>query len=317
MVHDYIEFRRQRNFGDKLSATFEFIKSNYQQLLKILIYIPGPLILLNSIYYIFFIDSRIRSITSILEGDPLAYTTELVSYMLVYSIIALLLVVVFQLTILSFIKLYQTKRNGDISVNEVWTNVKANLLKLLSFYLLFSVTAFLFVGVLAFVAGSNGGFLGSMLIFIVFILFFYLIITFSLFPYVIIIEDKSLNDFLEVINRCFLLIRGKWWSTVGIVIISSLITSIIGGIFSIPVGLSQLSELFTEQSYGLPQLSISELVYSAFVQVLTNVLYIIPVTALAFQYYNLVERNEGTGLMQEIEDEQADSENKDSHEEDY
>lgn len=306
MPREYIIFDKQRNFGDKLSATFEFLKNNYKGLLNIIISIPGPFILLNAFIYVFFVDSKIRSITDFLEGNMVAYTSELASILLIYSIIVLLSTVIFQVSIISFIKIYRQKKSGDITASEVWAISKTDIVKLTLFYIILGFISVLFITILVSMASSNGGFIASLLIFIIFFVLFYLLIVFSLIPYIIVVEDKPVGDFFGIINRSFFLIRGKWWSTFGLLLISVFISSAISGIFSLPVGVSQMTKIFSQSNEGFPTMSTSEMVYSGIVQVVSNVVYIIPVLALSFQYFNLVEKNEGKGLLQEIQDVDSD-----------
>src|SRR5829696_7082986 len=44
---DIITLHRTRNFSRKVNATFEFIKQNFKQLLKAIIFIAGPSVLLS------------------------------------------------------------------------------------------------------------------------------------------------------------------------------------------------------------------------------------------------------------------------------
>ncbi len=45
-----IEFQRYRDFGQIINATFEFLRENFKQLAKAVIFLVGPFILLTGIF---------------------------------------------------------------------------------------------------------------------------------------------------------------------------------------------------------------------------------------------------------------------------
>ncbi|WP_332368768.1 hypothetical protein [Spirosoma telluris] len=106
------------------------------------------------------------------------------------------------------------------------------------------------------------------------------------------------TDFGQTWNRCFVLIRDKWWSTFGIIFVMSIISGVVGLIFTLPAGI--LSFLITAKL--LPDMSgfwliLGNVVATVGSTLLRALIYI----GLGFQYTNLVERQEGRGLQSAID----------------
>jgi hypothetical protein len=106
------------------------------------------------------------------------------------------------------------------------------------------------------------------------------------------------TDFGVTWNRCFQLIRDKWWSTLGLIFVVGLIVVIVGLIFAIPTGIIA----FLTGAKMLPNVSVVWLILGNVINLvgktlLNAVIYI----AIGFQYTNLVERQEGRGMISAID----------------
>ncbi|MDX1628482.1 MAG: hypothetical protein R3345_07270, partial [Fulvivirga sp.] len=107
-------------------------------------------------------------------------------------------------------------------------------------------------------------------------------------------------------SRCFYLIKGKWWSTFALIFVCSIIQSVVSSVFFIP----WYANLIIEMLHNVDQQVFQE--PSTLFQIIngitlmlyficSNLMYSIPLIAIAFQYFNLVERKEARGLMSKIE----------------
>ena len=100
-------------------------------------------------------------------------------------------------------------------------------------------------------------------------------------------------------RRCLYLIRGKWWSTFGLLLVMMIIVGVVLGVLGgvLGGGIVMLGKLA-----GLTETSASRellVVISTALGSLLNLLIYPPLLlAIAFQYFNLVERRDGTGLHQ-------------------
>ena len=105
------------------------------------------------------------------------------------------------------------------------------------------------------------------------------------------IEDEGV---LAALRRSFYLVKGKWWSTLGLYIIISFITGIINYIFMIPMyGLMVTRLMLRLPGSDSELLGVVATSIYAMGWIFTAAL---PLIALMFQYFNLVERKEGVGL---------------------
>lgn len=284
MESQQIVLLRKRDFSQKLNATIEFIRQNFRNLFKSLLYIAGPITLVVGIAVVFiqrsfwlmaedtgFEFSSTRSIETIQQTGLVV----LVSFLAVMMVITV---------VNSYIKVYGRKGPSDIEVNEVWQETKKHYFSVL---LASIIVAFVTV-VATFFFIIPGIYVGVAL---------------SLIFIIIIFEDK--NPF-DAFGRCFKLISGKWWSTFGLIIIVGILQYVIGLVFSTPLLIFQFLNVFNSlETLDMNNLNTgNQIIYITLSTISTVASYFLSALlyiALAFQYFNLVERKEATGLMSEIQ----------------
>jgi hypothetical protein len=106
---------------------------------------------------------------------------------------------------------------------------------------------------------------------------------------------------IEGLSRSLSLVKGYWWQTFGVIFIAWLISTVLGGIFSMPsVFLSFVQGMNTLEG-GNMVLRVLLVVSGVLGGMANALLYSIPMLATGFQYFNLLERKEGVGLMARIE----------------
>lgn len=125
----------------------------------------------------------------------------------------------------------------------------------------------------------------------------YLGIALSLF---FIVKLSEGTGFGATLSRCLLLTRGKWWSTFGLIFVAVLILYVvIIGVGAIAV---MVSGGFSATLHALKDESpLVNVVLTSLGSFSTLLLYPPLLLALAFQYFNLVERREGAGLSLMVE----------------
>jgi len=270
-----VNFRQQREFGDVINATFTFISQNFKKLIKVILFYGGPFyliygIVLGSLQLNLFSPFR----NGHLNGDDL----------FAFAVKYLLLIVVAVIThvfnyalVYSYIKLYNEKGQDGFEISEVWRMAWRK------FFMVFgtSIVAGLLVG------------LGCLFLFFPGI---YISIPLTLIIAVRMNEDKGLGNALD---RCFYLVKNKWWVTFGLVIVAYLISSAMSYVFMIP----QYVMIFLTAFHGksTPEfgylMTICTAISSFFTMILTN----IPLIAIAFHYFSLVEQKDNPGLLERIE----------------
>ncbi|UFH55917.1 hypothetical protein [Spirosoma sp. KNUC1025] len=274
---------QQRDFGNKINATFQYVIQNFRSLGLSLLYIVGPVALVAGIA-----TGIMQSNMMKLMGesgfantdDPIA-AFQMLSFFIspsfwltmLFGVLANVAVI---LTTYAHMKVYDRAEGEPISVTDVWNEVQPTIGR-----------------------GIIISLLNTIIIGFGFVFFFipgiYLAVVLSLSLAVTVFEGA---DFGVTWNRCFQLIRDKWWSTFGLIFVMGLIVAIVGIIFAIPTG---IITFFTAAKL-LPDVSVVWLMLGNVVNLvgktlLNAVLY----TAIGFQYTNLVERQESRGMISAID----------------
>jgi hypothetical protein len=305
-----IEFRRQRDFGDKISATFDFLRINFRSILRSVVLIAGPIILIGIGLGVIF-GSRIAENWNTIFNDgfksePLVFGSLILGGVLYFLFIYTTIIAV----IYSYIQLYLQDTDLINDTQTVFEYTKTNFLNIVKITLgtifLVLVVYGIFAGILVAVfAGTSGGgaaSAGIMILAFMFIFFpilIYGVIALSFVPFICIIEEKG---FFASISRSFYLIKNHWWNTFGYILVIGLIQTFMSYIFQIPL-------LFYSSAFPLVSLGEkdSSFIYTAGYIILfliylfgSQILNIFNLTAVAFQYFNIVEIKEGVGLQQRI-----------------
>jgi len=268
---------QQRDFGQKINASFDFAIKNLGPLAKSIMFIAGPPALLSGIAQGMY---QSRLLTAGIQKNSMESLYQYLT--LEYFLVVLLSSVTYFLcyaAVSSFMVLYEEKGLGSkITPGDIWQKIVENL----SVSITSSILALfaILIGLVFFIIPG-----------------IYLAVCFQLYLMVVIREKTSATDSL---SRSRKLVDGKWWSTFGLVMIMSIIAGIISIVFQFPV---LLATILTTLGLGngiagspvvLIIASIISIVGSNFVNGLVWI-------AVGFQYYNLVERRDGSGLRSEIE----------------
>jgi hypothetical protein len=268
-----IEFRKVRDFGQLLSAAFEFIRQNFKLLFKSNFLIAAPFILLAGVFMGLYQSSMFDFTNQPdIESFGIPFLISMLFLMFSYLIITMVTY--------SYIILYKNSGPGSIDIDDVWQKTKS------SFWML------LFTGI---------GF--AIIIFFGFLLLIipgiYLSVALSII-YIVRMEEEI--GFFEAVNRCIKIIKGNWWFTFGVIIVVGFIQGFLGFIFYIPNYIVTFFLAFAgvdAYSGGTAKILF---IISSIISSLGALLYAINTIAIAFQYYNLIERKEAPGLIQQIED---------------
>ena len=305
-MENYLELEKARSFGEKINATFEFIRLNFKPLVWSMTVISLPAILIATVSVIMIWEEFMDFFSMVGAGNPEEIPWDLFNYGLILTVASLLAFIFVQVTILEYLNIYREKRSNQITVSEVWDKVKESIVKtfVISFLL-----ALVFIGVygimvLLAVGLQDVPFLAVLVIIVSIFVIFYAAVAISIFYNILINENRDISDFGSILNRCFFLIKGKWWSTFGIIFISSLIVGGLTYLVNIPMFILGMgSFMFDPESIDPndPSAIFSAMAILYGVNIfLRFFLQIIPTLAVSFQYFNLVELKEAKGLMSEI-----------------
>ena len=281
-----INLFQQRDFGDKINATFQYITQNFRSLALSLLYIVGPVALLAGIASGIF-QSNLFDMASDPTTVPVSPSNDPMAVLRVFNNVfspafwmtiffGLLAALAVSLVTYAHMKVYAKKSGAAIEVTDVWEEMQPVIGRGIIISLLGSVITA--IGFLFFVIPG---------VYLVVVLVLALAIT-----------TFEGTDFGQTLSRCFTLIRDNWWATFGLVIVMGLISGIVGLVFTAPAAIIN----FLVLGKLLPDLS-------GFWIVLGNVLSTVGGTllrsliyvAIGFQYANLVEEKEGRGLISSID----------------
>ncbi len=271
---------QQRDFGQKINVTFEFVIQNFKPLMLALLYIAGPPALIGGFFMGSYQSNMLGIQKKIMSGDsgsdfPFSSIFEMGSSVLILTVFLGIASVAASLVVNAYMLEYEAG-NRNITPEIVWNRLKNYI-------------------------GKGIGYSIVMVIFTLIATLFFLIpgiyvgVTLSLMYIVMMRENLDLGD---TFRRCFYLIQDKWWSTFGLLIIVGIISSIIGYVFQIPTLIVTLSSFF-QIGDGMNDIWMA---ISGVIATVGSVLVrSLVLVAVVFQYYNLVERREGSGIIGAID----------------
>ena len=318
MKKDFIQLEKERDFGDKVNATFSFVSQNFKLFALSLLYFAGPLALIGGIANGVVQTAALGIITQKPTQIPRGGSAEDIfansfgqSFAHLFTLNYLVAVVFLVLatmtvstTVYAFMLEYKESEDG-ITIDRVWGRFKKIFPSILGNYGLY------FIGILGILA-VFGGFIyllhstigagvgmGFALFFIGMILLLVLIyygVIYTLSPCIVAHEGIGA---VASFSRAKFLIKDKWWSTFGLIVIITVINYFIGMLFSFPALIiifmktlrlggdftGNTSVIMTTVLSTLGQILVSSLTY----------------VGISFQYFNLVEKREGTALISQIE----------------
>ncbi len=287
-----INLRKTRDFGQKLNATIEFIRENFANLFKAILFIVGPVTLILAVVSNYYQTSLMSTIG--VDYDPnsidsLSYFNTLGTVGILFMFVGLLSHALVITVIYEYVVLYLKKQSNQITTAEVWEAVKKDVLMIMISVVVASII--ITVGALFFVLPG-----------------IYLAVLLSL---IYIVQINERKGFFAAMSRCGTIISGKWWSTFGLLFVTWTIAMVLAYAVMIPFSMISVFSMFTdltdlsqgmiyEEPSSFRQLLtiVSSMVFSLFFYIML----MFPSISIAFQYFNLVERKESVGLMEKIGD---------------
>lgn len=279
-----LEFYKKRQFGEKLNATFTFIRENAWPYLKVQFMIAGPILLIANILVNQFAFSMFD-----FDGDISAnFFIDMFQMYGLLLLIGLVGTTIMPAVTYGYMTAYKSLAPTDISVANVTKGFASRFFNILGL----NIITYIVTGIAMLFLILPG---------------IYVAIVLSLGAAIIVFENSNPID---AFGRAFTLIKGKWWSTFGLLVVISIIGYIINFFFGLPRSIVLGIELFTslDATGGIEGVEMENstdqvlnVVFSVFETFGSILSYSLIYMALAFQYFNLVERAESRGLMTKIE----------------
>ncbi|MEM8484140.1 MAG: hypothetical protein AAF564_01265 [Bacteroidota bacterium] len=307
---EQIEFRKQRDFGDVINVTFQFLRQNFSLLSKSLLFIVGPVALLGGLSGVGYIDS-LPTVLDDSEAVPDALSMGLFGLYYMLLIVMGLLASVLAVTVVSsFMFLYQARGAGGFDFEDVWAKVKERLwdmakTTMLAVVLYMSSFVFMLAPMMIIALSTSSGamMLAAVATFIGIIIciaiFFYFVVVIALLYPVRMFESSSTG---VTFSRSRFLLKDNYLNSFAVLIVSAILMMILGMVFSAPNyafafvgGLHSL----TDGEAGVVKYPL--MLLSVLGSIGSSLMYAVPVTAMNLQYFSLVEKKEQTGLMGRID----------------
>ena len=260
-MKENIELARNRDFGDIISDTFVLIRQNFGPLLKSYLVICGLFLVTDII-----LSSAVnmdRDETSIFT--PLGFA-EFIFHCINYAALIL--------TTQSYFTIYKSKGNQKPDVIEVWGYFR---------YYFFRVFFAQMLAIIGLVIGF----------FICFLPFVYLSVVFSLIIPIMVIENGSIEYSFK---KAFKIIKGNWWFTFGLLLLTSIIIIMIILVLMVP----SLVIYGSAQWLTGKNMDTTASIIQAVVMNFSQVLWIVPTASITLAYYAFTEEKEGNSLIERI-----------------
>ncbi len=294
-----INFREKRGFSEVLNATFWFLRQDFSQIFKILMFTVAPIALITGIFFHYMVNFVIDMIQvsynpeANVDQSAKSFAINLLLTFFSYFVALVMVAAV----IFDYIKVYvESGAKIKIEIRDLGKWLKKDFWRLLLAALFLAFISFLvqiFVNIIPFIG--------------MFIYMFVAVFVNAITAICFIIMVHERKGFFSAFSRTFDLLSEFWWVTFGIMAITTILQYSLAFSVSVPSmiaygfytyhSVKSMEEMIITNS---PVLNIISAISSALSAVMFFLLQAITYTAMAFHYFNLVERKEGVGLLEEI-----------------
>ncbi len=278
-----INFREIGDLGQILQKSAQFIRQNFLSIFKsalLIVIIPFAVgaVVSGASLVRFYSNLGSNMMDPNFINNPFSLLGSLIPGSLLMSIAYML----FYIVTISYLKQYV---NGVEEINQstIWEEVKKHILKVF------------FGGILVLIIT----YIGMVFCFIPGI---YFSIVFSHIFAIAIVEGKS---FGESFSKSFRIIKGQWWNSFLLYLVSTFIISGITFISILPTYIIMFVGVFRNVSSGTPENAFDSMSTAGWLMPIYFLVYLVTLLIMAViqttNYYNLVERQEGLGEKSAIE----------------
>ncbi len=268
MTEKEIQFRKKREIGDIFTDSFDFIRQEYKLISKLVAVYVLPFALLYGLVQVYLQRNIISKIDFTNTETLLENFGPLYLNIFLFSLFGLFVQSLLIATYYSYIEVYVKQGKGNFDLAEITPQLFSNgLLAIGASLVIFIIVMFGLV--LCIIPGI------------------YFANTLSIAIIILIFEKKGLGNALM---RSAYLVKSDWWNTFLINVVGIIMIWMVSLIMSIPTMITGLSvNIFSPEQTPVEYPDWYWVLIGAST-VVSSILYIIPYTFLAFQYYNLDER---------------------------
>lgn len=295
--------RKERKFGEKIEASFEFIRLTRKPLFKSLLFYTGPFVLLGMFLVGYIINS---SLQVSLEANTGQMPSADSSVAIVLAFMGFLFLSVFAgamvlAVIYSVIRLYEEVGSEDFTHKEVWKKTRKIYWPLFGTIMLYGIIFGVLFSILAVVITSVMLGYPFLSVFILYSIMAVFMIILSLATSAQAFERKSIGS---AFSYSLKLLKNNWWASIGLFIVLLMIYNAIMPLFTLPYYLNVFIVISTSQ---LDLFTNPPLLYQLFGYLLAAILllgsfftYSISVVGMSLQYFSLSEEKDAKSLILRI-----------------
>lgn len=283
MSTQFMEIRKSRDFGEIISATFEFLRIHFKSISLSLLFYAGPFSFVGGVGY-GMMNGKLFDYSTLTEGSVSSIINLVIfgSIFYVFLLLATLMSILIVNTYFDMVERSESK--APIPHTEVWNVAKERI----GVTIFTSIVSFLLIAV---------GMVFCILPGIWFLMPLSMI-------YILRFQEPHLG-LVDAIKRSFFIIKDNWWITFGVYIVIAMIVGVMAQIFSLPTFIMTVVTGLTmtydpSNSYSVVMTVINVffgIVYTVGTLLLSSITYI----AMGFQYFSLVEQKDPVSLLKKIE----------------
>jgi hypothetical protein len=268
------KLQKYRDLGAILTDSFVYIRVHYKSLGKALLLFVLPFYLISGVL----VGNAYTSFFSALMENPDVAGDSIIGGDFLFGFLLLTLSSGALLTV-AMTHIQLARDNDEVVLSDLIERFGRNFITLVALYILI---------ILAVIPG--------LILFL--IPGIYIAIKFFVAPAVAVMENK--NPF-ESLKRSWDLVQGHWWFTFATYLVMNLVTTFMSYVLIIPmsifIGFMSASGAGSNEAIGTGMG-----VFYGLLVVVASLFSVLMLIALSLQYFNLIERKEGIGLRQQIEE---------------
>ncbi|MEX0845199.1 MAG: glycerophosphoryl diester phosphodiesterase membrane domain-containing protein [Balneolaceae bacterium] len=266
--------QKYRDLGGILTDSFVYIRIHYKSLGKALLLLVLPFYLISG----FLVGNAYTSFFSAMMQNPDVAGDTIFSGNFMIGLILLAISSGALLTVaLTHIQIAQ--HDEEVQLSQIIDKFGGNFFTLFILYLIIILAV-------------------SFSFFLFIIPAIYVGIKLFIAPAVAILEEK--NPF-EAVRRSWDLVQGHWWFTFAVYLVMNIITSFMSYVLIIPMSIF-IGFVTTSGADSNEVLGTGMGIFYGLMVVIASLFSVLMLIAMCLQYYNLIERKEGRGLREQIEE---------------
>lgn len=295
-----IEFNVERDFGEVFNVSFKFLKQNFKNLFKTMLFIVGPFILFFSLLLALMVNDMMGIFTQNIQNPTIGsdFSATLGIEAILMFLASIPMMVFFVGSIIHYMKLYKEVGYGNFEVRDVWNSCLKDFWRILGTSVVLMLIYFGLALVMILFALIP-------LLGILIMLGYYLLLVIIIYYFntIFIVRLMERRGVIASMGRVTNLIKGNFWWTWLLGFVTIIITYIVSFIFILPgyivFFISMIFDLQDGGDFEPSFIGLALLLVGFMGSMFTGLL---PFIMFNFHHHSLAEKVDGTGLLSKIDE---------------